>query len=1167
MKLKRVKIFGFKTFADKTDISLDGKIIAVVGPNGCGKSNIVDSILWGLGETNARQLRAQTSQEVIFSGSVRRKPLGYAEVSLTFDNEDGALPIETAEVQVSRKLNRAGESEYSINRRPCRLKDVADLLADSGLGRAGYAIVGQSEIDQALAASAGQRRAWIDEAAGVQRYRARRLESVRRLEGAKQHLARVHDVLNEIERQRAPLEAEAETARSYKAAVQSLRQVECGLLAREHAQLESEIAELEERLTGTHKLSLDASAEIEKAEAEAIAADELAQKLEQRLELLRESQTRASVNLANAQSALHVAQHRLESLDELEGTLGEESAHAAARLAQAREEWATAQSEAEAEAAAFAALQAELAGVDDEAQALSLSLAQADKALEEARRRHQERQKIEVELAHREDRVKHIKVELQGIVATLPDLEQAVAEAQAALDAQERFVAEAEALIKQAEATLAQSRREEEQEAARTRQLLAETATLDGRRRGLEATVLGHEGLAQGARAVMAAVAQGMLPDVYAPVGTVVEVDPDLALALDTALGNAVNDLVVPDDRAAKEAIQILKEGRLGRATFQPVNLMRPSTPSPELRRLLNERGVVGLASELVRCEARFRPVVDSLLGRVVVVEELDDALRLARTSGWSRMVTMDGEVVHGSGAVTGGTNVRHSTGMVQRKAELAELEHQLSALQSDVAKMDRAKARRAEARAVAEESAREARDLAASRAKEKEEAKSWWLNLRHELQATVRSQDKLNEELKQLQALEAELPAAEDIAAVESARDAVLRQLAAKSSDVETASERLAEAESRSAQSARRCQEAERRLQHLNEAEEHRARRTANLEPERERQREAIALAEAEVAKHSAHVDETRGQVVATVDQRTASLDEANRLRQKARDAQKAVDGLAETMHRAELSRARADSKRASVVQRLFEEYGVGPEEAAAAQTKELPEDAAALVARLRREIKDMGEVNLGAIEAFERLTERHDELRGQVDDIEGGMEELHGSVRELDRMTRERFMATFDKIRDAFGRTFTTVFGGGEATLELSETENILDSGVEISVTVPGKRRQRLELLSGGERALSALAFLFALLSVKPSPLVVLDEVDAPLDGRNVERYIQLMRDFGGDTQFILITHNPVTIEAADVWFGVTMQEPGVSTLVPFRVPEPQVVRAVVPDAYLKG
>lgn len=1167
MKLKRVKIFGFKTFADKTDISLDGKIIAVVGPNGCGKSNIVDSILWGLGETNARQLRAQTSQEVIFSGSVRRKPLGYAEVALTFDNEDGALPVDTPEVCVSRKLNRAGESEYAINRRPCRLKDVADLLADSGLGRAGYAIVGQSEIDQALAASAGQRRAWIDEAAGVQRYRARRQEAVRRLEGAKQHLARVHDVLGEIERQRAPLEAEAEVARSYKTAVQSLRQVECGLLAREHGQLEAEIAELEERLCGTHKLSLDAAAEIEKAEGDAKEADELAQRLEHRLEALREAQTRASANLANAQSALHVAQHRLESLAELEGTLGEESAHAAARLAQATEDLQSAQADAATESDSFAALQVDLAGVDDEARALTAELTRADQALDAARKRQAERHKIEVELAHREDRVKHIQVELKGIVATLPDLEQAVAEAQAVLDEHEKAVAEAEKVIRAAEAAVVQARRDEEQEAAKTRQLLAEIATLDGRRRGLEATVLGHEGLAQGARAVMAAVAQGMLPDVYAPVGTVVEVDPDLALALDTALGNAVNDLVVPDDRAAKEAIQLLKEGRLGRATFQPVNLMRPSSPSPELRRVLNERGVVGLASELVRCEARYRPVVDSLLGRVVIVEELDDALKLARTTGWSRMVTMDGEVVHGSGAVTGGTNVRHTAGIVQRKAELAELEHQVSALQADVAKMEKAKAKRAEARAASEEAARLAKEQTGSQAKEREEAKSWCLNLRHELQATVRSQDKLQEELKQLLALEADLPDVEDVAGLEAARDDVLKKLAAKSSDAETAAVRLGEAEARAGQAARRLQEAERRLQHLHEAEEHRARRTANLEPEREKQRQAISLAEQEVEKFTRHVEETRAQVTATVEQRTAALEQANTLRQKARDAQKAVDGLAETMHRAELARARADSKRAAVVQRLYEEYGVGPEEAAVAQTEELPEDAASLVSRLRKEIKEMGEVNLGAIEAFERLTERHDELRGQVDDIEGGMDELHGSVKELDRMTRERFMATFDKIREAFGRTFSTVFGGGEATLDLTETENILGSGVEISVTVPGKRRQRLELLSGGERALSALAFLFALLSVKPSPLVVLDEVDAPLDGRNVERYIQLMRDFGGDTQFILITHNPVTIEAADVWFGVTMQEPGVSTLVPFKVPEPQVIHAVVPDAYLKG
>ncbi len=1167
MKLKRVKIFGFKTFADKTDISLDGKIIAVVGPNGCGKSNIVDSILWGLGETNARQLRAQTSQEVIFSGSVRRKPLGYAEVSLTFDNEDGGLPVETAEVSVSRKLNRAGESEYAINKRPCRLKDVADLLADSGLGRAGYAIVGQSEIDQALAASATQRRAWIDEAAGVQRYRARRHEAIRRMESAKSHLTRVRDVLDEIERQRTPLEEEAETARRYKTAVNSLRQVECGLLTREHAKVEAELAELEERLAGSLKLSEDALGQVADSEQAAQEADRLSQELDRRLEELREIQSKAAEQLANAQSALLVAEHRLESLAELEGTLDEESAHAEARRTQATDELESAVREAESERKSFEALRSELTGADDEAKELSRQLSVEDKRLESARVKLAERHKIEVEIAHREDRVKHVKKEIQGIVATLPDLEEAVREAQEALDIQDKAVAEAEGAIKEAEAALTGARREEEAEAAKTRQILGELATLEGRRRGLEATVLGHEGLAQGARSVMTLVEQGRLPDEYSPVGTVVEVEPDLALALDTALGNAVNDLVVPDDQAAKRAITLLKQERLGRATFQPINLMRPHSPSPELRRVLRETGVVGLACELVRTEARFRPVIDSLLGRVVVVETLDDALRLAHTSGWSRMVTTEGEIVHGSGAVTGGTNVRHASGIVQRKAELAELEGEIRTLQREAERLECAKTARTAERDANELRMADAKGVAADAAREREEAKSWCLNLRHEHQATLRSQEKLTEELQRLQALEADLPEVEDVAALESHRDSLLRSLASKSSDAESAAERLTEAEARSNQAARRSLEAERRLAHLKEADEHRARRTANLEPERERQRQAIDAAKAEVEKQSTQVDQTRGEAAETHARRQSALQQASDLRQKARDAQKAVDGLAETMHRSELARARADSKRATIVQRLFEEYGVGPEEAAATQTEELPDDAAALVARLRKELKDMGDVNLGAIEAFERLTERHDELHAQLADIEGGMIELTSSVRELDRLTRDRFVATFERVQTAIARTFQTVFGGGEAALELSEAENILDSGVEISVTVPGKRRQRLELLSGGERALSALAFLFALLTVKPSPLVVLDEVDAPLDGRNVERYIQLMREFGGDTQFILITHNPVTIEAADVWFGVTMQEPGVSTLVPFKVPEPQVIHAVVPDAYLKG
>lgn len=1158
MKLKRVKIFGFKTFADKTEFDLDGDIIAVIGPNGCGKSNIVDSILWGLGETNARNLRAQTSKEVIFSGSGTRKGQGYAEVTLLFDNEDGTLPIDSSEVSVSRRLTRAGDSDYAINKRNCRLRDVNDLLADSGLGRAGYAIVSQSDIDQALSASAQQRRAWIDEAAGVQRYRLRRTESVRRLEHAEEHLTRVKDIISEIEQQMLPLEMEAETAKRYKGVLNSLREVETGLLIQDLVQTSVEIDELEQKIAGAMKLSEGESLRAQELEENSKLLVEQAHQLEVRLELLRENQTKAQGQYEQAVAQVQVAEHRLHSLDELEKNLDEESGLADERIAAARADLEKSIQEQSAEQEALDRLKAQLGEADGEAKVLAQQLEELEKKLRDARVAHAERQKRELEAEHRKSRLRQAKKELLGIVETLPDLESAVAEAEAEVARQQTVIEEAKAKVKEAQTKLAQLQHKEEERSQKTRQLLAKIAILDGRRKGIEATIDAHEGLAQGSRAVLMAAKEGMLPDSYVPVGEAITVDSDLAQAIDIALGGAANDLIVEHEGLAKQAIHLLKEKRLGRATFQPVSLMRPFDKSMELRRILTTKGVVGLASELVDCDARCRPVIDSLLGRVVIVEELDTALHLAKTKGWSRLVTIDGEVVFSSGAVSGGASHKQGAGLVQRKAELDDIVAELHELQDELEdyekreSFDLIRSRINEEKTIAEGAAHELQDGF-------DETRSWLLSLKHELSSTQSAKVRLDAEIASL--ISSEGSDFEDVAIepIESERDDVLKRLAAKSNDAEQATDRLSESEARADQARIRTNDAERRLQSLVEAEALRTRRSENLEPDREKYSQQLEAGRVLVQELDERVKANRAQIMETVEKRKELLAESQAKLDESRSAQKAASATSDILHQSELKRARADSKRSAAVERLVEEYGIVEDEALLmAGQFDIPEDAAVMVSQMRKELKAMGDVNVGAIEAFERLNERHQELFGQVEDIEGGMSEIQASIKEMDRLTKEKFVATFDKIRDAFAETFVKLFGGGAGSLELSEGENILESGVDIAVTIPGKKQQRLELLSGGERAMSALAFLFSLLKVKPSPLVILDEVDAPLDGRNVERFVNMMREFNQDSQFILITHNPVTIESADVWFGVTMQEPGVSTLVPFKVPPKATVSA---------
>ncbi len=1168
MKLKRVKVFGFKTFADKTEIDLEGKIIAVVGPNGCGKSNIVDAILWGLGESHARSLRSSSSKEVIFAGSLHRKQLGFAEVSLLFDNEDGTLPIDSPEVMVSRRTTRAGDTEYAINRRPCRLRDVNDLLADSGLGRAGYAIVGQSEIDQALAASAQQRRAWIDEAAGVQRYRARRTEALRRLEHAAEHLDRLRDILNEIDVQRLPLEAEAQVARAFKQLQNSLREIECGLLIKDLHANAAELSELGERIDSAMRL-IDAETErcieieikIEASQADLVAIESLTEELRGRL-------TSAQSLMEGATATLQVAIHKLENLDRLESSLTEETEAGLVRLSQAELDLSVATEEERAELEGFEQLRTDLSGVGEEASQLRASLKALDTQIVTARDLMAKRQRMEVELAHRDERLKHLRRELRGIAESLPDLKMALVEAESLFQAEFEAVVAAEQTIKSLEQALSDCRKTEELAGADRRSILADVASLEGRKRGIEATIEAHEGLSQGSKAVLAAIDRGLLTGDFAPVGGLVETDSELALAIDTALGGAAHDLVVPDADHAQRAIDYLKANRLGRATFQPLTLMRQGSSNQDVSQVLREKGVVGLASKLVRCEARYQPVIDSLLGRIVVTEDLETSLLLARTKGWSRMVTLDGEIVHSSGAVTGGINSRQGTGLVQRGADLADIEVKLEQLGADLKKAEShggdQTARREGLRAQIEAAATH---LAACR-KTHEEARLWLVNLQHEWSVTEKSQAKLIVEQAQLLEIAAAVIPDVNLTELESQKDELLRRFAAKSSDADSAKERLRDADARFQRAKHRKVECTRRLQTLHETEALRALRSEGLEPEREKCRLASSEAGLIQEKQSKIIADLRETIQRATEEKREHAAKLELWRDEARGAEKSAAACSQTVHQAEILRARSDSRRSAIVERLLEEYGLNQEQALAQPVPgDLPEDSAQIVNKLRKDIRGMGDVNVGAIDAFDRLNERFTELNDQVEDLLRGKEEIEASVKELDRLTGDRFRETFAKLQVSFAKMFSRIFGGGEGSLDLSDTDDMLESGVDIQVTIPGKKRQRLEVLSGGERAMSALAFLFALLDVKPSPLVILDEVDAPLDGRNVERFISTMREFNDQTQFILITHNPVTIESADVWFGVTMQEPGVSTLVPFKVPEHKQAVALVPDTYLKG
>jgi len=1151
MRLKRVKIFGFKTFADRTEFNIEGGVVAVVGPNGCGKSNLVDAILWGLGEANARNLRATSSQDVIFSGSSRRKSIGFAEVSLLFDNSDGDLPVPTSEVTITRRLTRSGESEYLINRQACRQRDVYELLADSGLGRSGYAIVGQKEIDQALSASAEERRAWVDEAAGVVRYRTRKQDAERRLAAARSHLERVEDVLRELEVQREPLRQEAEIARAYKSVLDSLRAVEQGMLVREVAGAVAEVEQARISIERTTGLIAEENVRAEKLDIEVRAIGETVSELEREMDAVRGLQQSSLTAIERSLAEVRLAEERLRGLDQIETALKEESGSLFNQLKEAGADLEAAQQEEAAESATLTQLKSEAQGADAERLRLRKTLEDAEAQLREGRKLQQQRMRQETEAEHRRERMALLHRELLALEEAVPKTDNDACKAGAEHARLSAELTKARDQFATVEAEIVKCRGAEASDSAELRKLLTERATFEGRRRGIEATLETFEGMPQGPRSVLEAAQRGLLRGRYVAVANAITAPKEMALAFETALGGAAHDLITDHDQDAKAAIAYLKENRLGRATFQPVSLMRPNEDE-RIWGLQREPGVLGVASELCEYADADRPVIESLLGRVLVVDKLDMALRLAKTKGWKHIVTLEGEIVHSSGAVTGGTQSKGHYGMLQRKADLAQIESEMARVHEQASSLE---ARIAGHKQNAEEAALHLQSVKGDLLERSEvaaEAQELARTLRREHEEALKSQGKLQREIAGLREVEKDLTPEVDLAPLESIRDQALEALNRHTSLTEQSSELLIAAETRLRQTEQRRKQAERRVSASQEADEKRKARLKGLGPERNTILSAMdghgrAKSEAERKAH-----EAGARLQQLQETRSNKLQRSLELAEEASAARKNAVALAESLHAAELARARADSRRANALQRLIEEYSLDEADALAqADATEVPADAPQLVSRLRRELKGMGDVNLGAIEAFERLSERWDDLTVQRDDVLGGIQQVQESIGQLDQLTRERFLDTFRKLEVTFSEFFEKLFGGGEGKVRLSDAEALLDSGIELDVTLPGKKRQPLALLSGGERSLCGVAFLFGLLQIKPSPLVVLDEVDAPLDGRNVERFADLLREFTDRVQFIVITHNHATIVRADVFLGVSMQEPGVSILVPVRLP----------------
>lgn len=1182
MFIKKLELLGFKTFAEKTEIDLSEGITAVVGPNGSGKSNIADALLWVLGESNVRNIRGQRATDVIFNGSDKRKALGLAEVSLTLDNACGTLPINFSEVTVTRRAYRSGEGEYFINKTRCRLKDIYELFLDTGIGREAYSMVTQGEIDAILSAKPEDRRELFEEAAGIKKYRYRRQEALRKLERTDANLRRVCDIMAEIGSQVEPLALQAEQARRFSELQSRLWDIEIGLLIRDLRRFTQTLAEVRESKTGAASRMEEYDRRVVELEC---AKDEQTSKLavlEEEVDSARRVEQTISANLQRLESKAALLDERLKSAKSARSQADEEILSLQRKIEETRERMERLGREVKSCSEAEARVRA---AADAKAQALQ----ELDASFENASRSVNDQKASYLELAkelaakrnalqNSRDRVNQLQAalrkydqEIESLSAQKIEAEGRTADAAKEIEALEKRIQETASDISR----LSEARKAFESEGAelgrKHADLSRDIAGRSSRLHTLREMAEAHEGFYEGVRSVTAARKAGKLQGSFAVVADVISVPKGYETAVETALGASVQDIITDTVDEAKQAIGFLKSNRAGRATFLPLDNMRSS--SGEVRGRMERRtGALGIAADLVSYDGKYDPAIRSLLGRTVLAETVDDAVALSRQlSGWNKIVTLEGELILPSGAMTGGMARGKGPGLLLRKQEIESLTQEIKGLEKASADLQAklqevqtgASGVRADGEAAEKLLAEQRLDLAEQRRRadfatreseriarqletvslERDEAEA----LRSgEAETVERLQEHLRTAGQENNDLDKRVAGAEhDIEELQKQRNREREELMRFNVELASCVERTAALGNTLREAHGSLEEHTHALAARHEQIDGLSVDVTGLVGERDTverecasQRELLAAAERKLSE--------------MLELRSAGMQQASDIDAQLREAGAERNRLAQDTHEADVKEARLEVQVAQITERLLTEYELTYEQAMEWPEEEIEVERGAVseVARLRREIKEMGPVNTGAIQEYERIRERWDFLTEQRADLDSAKAQINAAIKEIDANTRGLFMETFSSVCANFDIIFKRLFGGGKTEITLTDPSDLLETGINVGVQPPGKKLQDLALLSGGERALTATALIFALLMVKPSPFVVMDEVDAPLDESNVERFAEVLREFAEKSQFIVVTHNRATMEAADCLYGVTMQEPGISKLLSVKL-----------------
>ena len=1181
MYLKRLELQGFKSFADKTVLEFKSGITSVIGPNGSGKSNISDAIRWVLGEQSMKSLRGSKSEDIIFAGTQARKSLGFAEVSMIIDNTDGKLPIEYTEVTVTRKIYRSGETGYYINKTPCRLKDVLELFMDTGIGKDGYSIIGQGKIDEILSNKSEDRRKIFEEAAGIVKYRTRKAESEKKLEQTKLNLLRINDILAEIEANIEPLKIQSDKARKYLDLREELKNIEVGLFLHNISEYKEKLEKIVEDIKIVEEQNNDENTKMqnlqelkEKLKSE---IDEITLKIEEMQNLGFESTNR----IEKINSEIGISKERIQNNSTNKERLEKEIEEVKIRIKELEDEKKQKLDKKENLFSNREKFQKELEEKEKELEELTKKL--SDKELEIENKKEQiekntdrkyeivsEISALDTNYENIEKRKKTNNSEIQSLTIEIDsardekqekskgfyDIEYKKNEMIKKLEEKQAKKNESMNKIKAFDTTLNELTYESRLKDSRLKFLIETEKEKEGYIRSVKSLLTDCEkdsNLSKGMNGILA---------------NLISVDKKYETAIEMCLGQTLQNIVTDTEEDAKKLVEHLRNNKLGRASFLPVSSIR----GKKLDRIIKNstEGVIGVASDLVKCDKKYEQIVLNLLGRTLIVENMNTAIQMAKLNSYSfRIVTLEGDIVSNTGAITGGSVQAKTVNILGRSREIEELEKNLKQLNEKIERVSKEKKEYTETVTdVIEEVTRlekELQEIEIQYAEEKQKV----ISMEENIDKLEIRRDKLKQEAEELETQKIENRAEKenkeeqinDLVKQNEDLSKIVEEFAINNKDnqkylddlnfditnLKISVSSFDESGSSIDEMVERIkQDIEANNKSINNKQEN----IKDINEENNLLNQNIKSLELEIEKIKADVKNSSEIVGKLKNDRTEKSENLKQTEEKINDEFNIIEELKGQIVKLDVRKNKLEQDLEQVVNNLWIEYELTPNNTEGFEKPQNVQKAAREVNQLRTQIKELGSINIDSIEEYKKTKERYDFMCEQRLDLENTGVKLRKIIADMTQTMKEQFIEKFKLINKNFNEVFVELFGGGKAELKLEDEENVLECGIDIQVQPTGKKLQNMMLLSGGEKAFTAIALLFAILKINPAPFCVLDEIEAALDDVNVYRFAEYLKKFSKETQFLVITHRKGTMEAANTVYGVTMEENGVSKLLSMKL-----------------